>query len=389
MAGIVRVAVKSSLLHWACDRSGREESYFVKRFPKFPFWLDGSIRPTYNQLQQFAAASHAPVGMLFLEEPPIESVPIPDFRTIAGTPPSRPGVNLLETIHLCQQRQDWYRSYLQETHRPQLTYIGSLELSTPVAIAAERISNILGWTVSSRRSAPTWMAALSEGIKKADSAGISVMVNGIVGNNTSRILSPKEFRGFALADDLAPIVFINGADTKGAQMFTLVHELAHLWLGRSGLSDSEAMEVPANAIEDWCNRVAAEILVPLSDINIELRRGNPISDEMRRLSVYFKVSTLVILRRMREVITMSNDHYWDLYRAEEKRLRDIQSEQRDRDGGGGNFYPTETLRVGRSLARALIGSTLGGQTLYRDAFHLLAISKVKTLHALAQHLENA
>src|SRR3972149_7073561 len=101
---MMRVEVKPELLRWARKRSGIDSDVLVHRFPGLDDWESGKARPTLRQLEQFAKATHAPVGYLFLPEPPVERVPIPDFRTIGGERVGRPSPDLLDTIYACQRQ---------------------------------------------------------------------------------------------------------------------------------------------------------------------------------------------------------------------------------------------------------------------------------------------
>jgi Zn-dependent peptidase ImmA (M78 family) len=239
----------------------------------------------------------------------------------------------------------------------------------------------LGFDVEARRECPTWTEALRLFIQQADRAGVLVMVSGVVLNNNRRHLDPEEFRGFALADRLAPLVFVNGADTKAAQMFTLAHELAHLWLGTSALSDASVAQFDVGRREEaWCNQVAAELLAPLSLVQSDLQPGERLDETLSRLARRFKVSTLVILRRLVDAGYLNRATFDEAFRRELQRLRGI-----DRGGaGGGDFYRTTVARVGRRFARALVESTLEGQTLYRDAFRMLGVSRTDTFHQLGR-----
>jgi transcriptional regulator with XRE-family HTH domain len=228
------------MLRWACERAGYEPRDLARRIPQLPAWERGEKQPTLKQLEEFAKATRTPIGFLFLPEPPVEAVPIPDFRTVAGGRIDHPSPDLLDTLYLCQQRQEWYREYTRSMGEGPLAFVGSVRTSDDVARAAAMIRNALGFDLDERRALPTWTEALRRFIAQADAAGVLVMVSGVVGSNNRRKLDPQEFRGFALADDRAPLVFINGADTKAAQMFTLAHELAHVWLGQSALSDAQA-----------------------------------------------------------------------------------------------------------------------------------------------------
>ena len=222
--------------------------------------------PTLKQVEKFAKATYAPVGYLFLAQPPVEAVPIPDFRAPAASRVNRPSPDLLDTIYICQQRQEWYRDFARSEGEDRLHFVGSAELTSSVTEIAARMRAALGFDVEERRRIPTWTDALRRFIDQADLLGVLVMISGVVGSNNRRKLDPNEFRGFALSDDLAPLVFINGADTKAAQMFTLAHELAHIWLGQSALSDVDPGAAPSHRVEIWCNQVAAEFLVPMEDL---------------------------------------------------------------------------------------------------------------------------
>lgn len=387
----MRVDIRPELLRWARERSGADPDQLAQQFPRLADWERGAVQPTLKQIEKFAKAVHAPVGYLFLPEPPpADRIPIPDFRTVGNRHIERPTPDLLETIYFCQQRQEWYHDFARSVGEDPLPFVGSAQLASDVETTATSIRHALNFDLEERRALPTWTEALRRFIEMTDALGVLVMVNGVVGNNNRRKLDPDEFRGFALCEDLAPLVFINGADTKAAQMFTLAHELAHIWLGQSALSDVEPVSEPArggerlpdpsHGVEQWCNRVAAELLVPLATMREEYQRGAELSDELVRLARRFKVSTLVILRRMHDAGGLTRGHLWRAYRDELERLRAIQK------GSGGDFYLTQGARVSKRFARALIVSTLEGQTLHRDAFRLLSFSKLSTFHELGHKL---
>lgn len=375
-----RVAVNPEMLHWACERSGVPADALIRRFPKFEQWETGEVKPTLKQLEKFAKATYTPIGYLFMSEAPVEQIPMPDFRTLRNQQIARPSPNLLEMTYLCQQRQAWYREYQRTMGSEPLPFIGSVSINSPIEAAAASMRELLHFDLEARRAFSTWTDALRDFIQQADVLGVLVMCSGVVLNNNRRKLDPEEFRGFAIADELAPLIFINGADTKAAQMFTLAHELAHLWLGQTGISDSSPVVVPDNDIESWCNQVAAELLVPLAVVREEYRPDNDQDIEANRLARRFKVSTLVILRRLFDAGFLSMADYYQAYEDELVRLRTLPK------GSGGDFYLTLPARVSKRFARALVGSTLEGNTLYRDAFSMLGIKKVETFRELGRSL---
>jgi len=377
----IRVDVAPSMVTWARQRSGRDPKEFEKSFPWLNAWERGDLAPTLKQLENFAHATYTPVGYFFLREPPEEELPVPDFRTMSDTGVSRPSPNLLDTVFLCEQRQEWYRDFARQSQTEALDFIGSVSLRTPIVAAAEAMRTRLGFELANRAGYSTWTDAIRGLIEAAEAIGVLVMVSGIVASNTHRKLNPKEFRGFALVDSLAPLIFVNGADTKAAQIFTLAHELAHLWVGQSAVSKPDLDAETDNPTERWCNQVAAEFLVPLDALPSRLE-GPTLTDDLDRLAKTYKVSTLVILRRLYDAGFFKWERFRRAYVDEMERVIDLA----ERTGTGGNFYNTQPYRVSRRFARAIIANTLEGETLHRDAFRLLGVRKVSTFEEFGEYL---
>jgi len=381
---MTRVAVRPELLRWARERAGiHDAGDLLSRFPKLHEWETGEAQPTLKQLETFAQVLHVPIGYLFLPEPPEEPLPIPDFRTIDGRGVRRASPDLLDMLYACQERQGWYRDFSLTVRMPEAAFVGSANLGDRPEDVAARRAETLGFEVAARAACRTWEEALRLFIAQADKIGVLVMVSGIVLSNTHRILDPEEFRGFALADSRAPLVFINGADTKSGQMFTLAHELAHLWLGASAVSDASAAPLNGYRREEvWCNAVAAELLVPLAALRPVIQPDEPLGEAMQRLARQFKVSTLVILRRLLDAGALDRPTFDRAWARERARLRELASVK----PSGGTFYPTTLSRVSRRFARALVESTLEGQTLYRDAFRMLGVKKTETFNNIGREV---
>jgi Predicted Zn peptidase len=371
------------MLKWACRRAGVSVDALAQRpaLRKLPEWLSGDEQPTFKQLEAFAKATHTPFGFLFLPEPPDEPLPIPDLRTMRGERTERPSANMLDTIYTCQQRQDWYRENAQTMDEEPLTFVGSVQGGADVLETAAQIRAALGLETPLSELAATNAEVLRKLLDRLDALGVLVMVSGYVGTNTRRRLDPNEFRGFALVDPLAPLIFVNGQDSKAVQLFTLIHELAHIWAGQSGVSDVASS--PRHDVERWCNAVAAEVLVPLDEFRRVVRPGT----QPERLAAKYRVSTLVILRRMLDAGFLTREEHDHAYDQELARLNALLARRKNANaGGGGNYYATARYRLGKRFATAVIASAWEGRSTFAEAFRLLGCRNVKTLEALGERL---
>lgn len=366
---MARVAVNPELIRWAIQRADAGE-WIEKRFPMVTKWLKNETRPTLKQLEQFAKATSTPLGYFFLPKPPEIKLPIPHYRTVGDTQAAKPSVNLLETIYMMQRRQAWMREYLMDLGHEPLPFVGSWKLSSHPREVAQNMRNTLGLKNGWASVCRSWTEALQYLMDKIEEIGILVVRNGIVGNNTHRKLDVNEFRGFVLVDEYAPLIFINGADGKAAQMFTVAHELAHIWYGESAAFDLSGLQPSAQQIEQVCNQTAAEFLVPEDEMRAAWRHVQYVNDRFNHLARHFKVSSIVAARRALDLQLITKDEFFDFYRDW---MANEYEKSRD-DDGGGNFYRNQNFRVGRRFAEAVFASVKEGRLLYTEAYRLTGLS---------------
>jgi Zn-dependent peptidase ImmA (M78 family) len=383
----IGVDIAPELFVWAIDRAGWSEQDIERRAPDFHEWVAQTRRPTFREVKKFANDTYTPLGALFLSEPPEESLPLPDMRTMRNKKVARPSANLLDTIYMAQNRQSWYKDYAVDADFSKLSFVGTAKLTTPPENVAQEMREVLKFDMEARSTFRTWSDAFRTLIDRIEDLGVLVMVSGIVGSNSQRKLDPEEFRGFAICDPIAPLIFVNGADTKSAQIFTLIHELANIWLGHSAVSDA-AMIADASADEElWCNEVAAEVLVPMEALLNE-SSGNASPKELDRLAKIFKASTLVVLKRMYDVQLISWDEFENRYNTETKRLKEFIEEQAGKSSGG-NYYYTQRMRLGERFSSAVVQGARTGYLSYRDAYKLLGIKTHSTFEKFANMIEGA
>ncbi|MFT7772317.1 ImmA/IrrE family metallo-endopeptidase [Roseateles sp.] len=334
---------------------------------QFQQWEEGDAQPTFRQAQHVASALHTPFGYLFLPEAPADEPALPDLRTVGGAPAGRPSVNLMETVQHALQRQAWFVEYLQEQGAEPLPFVGRFNTNSSVARVAQDIRDVLG--VDIEQGQRNWEAYYRELIDASERAGVLVMRSGIVGNNTHRKLDVGEFRGFAISHSLAPVVFINSSDAPSARLFTLLHELAHIWLGSSGISNA----APGNTRREEivCNSVAGEFLAP-SAVFAELwaAAAQDLAVRVAELAQRFHVSRFVVIRRALDMGLVDQATYSAFYRAELDAFRAAES-------GGGSFYRNAGAKNSARFAQAVIAEAFSGRLLLRDAGRLLGVQPSK------------
>lgn len=386
----MELTLQPSLLQWARERARLTRNDLAQKMGLVPKRVEeweetGRIKADWAQ--RLADKTHAPYGYLFLPTPPEEKLDIPDFRTLDDKGVKGPSVELIDTLDMAILRQDWYREYLIREGAEPLPFVGSITHTMPVVAAAAHIRATLHLGTELRSSARNWEEAMRTMTAHLEEHEILVMRSGVVGHNSHRPLSVDEFRGFALADEYAPLIFINGVDYLGAQMFTLMHEVVHIFLKASGVSNLKDTYASDHVTERFCNQVAAEALVPTDELRHAWLAYKHTSDPVARTVAYFKVSHTVMLRRLRD-LDLITQQFFNERVAQLKALHAARMKQKKDDKkGGGDFYLTQQSRASKRFTRALMASTLVGDTTYREAFKLLGLRSMDAFTGLARELK--
>jgi Zn-dependent peptidase ImmA (M78 family) len=264
-----------------------------------------------------------------------------------------------------QQRQDWLRDYLNKKDFEALEFVGKFANKGNAREIVADIRKTLGLPENWATNFKTWQNAQDHLVKHIENTGIIIVFNGVVENNTSRPIPVDECRGFVLVDDMAPFMFINNADYKSAQMFMIVHELAHIWIGQSAGFDFRKLQPTNDPIEILCDKVAAEFLVPEDTLN-EIWINNP---SIKYASRFFKVSEIVIARRALDTGKISKKEFYAFY--EEYSKREFAKKESQEDGG--NFYATTKKRLSITFAAHINNAVKSGILLHRDAYKLTSL----------------
>ncbi|MGK9367323.1 ImmA/IrrE family metallo-endopeptidase [Melioribacter sp. Ez-97] len=359
------IKINNDILLWAIERSGLSVDEISQKIPSFLSWLEGKKSPTIKQLKTFARKVYLPFGYLFLEKPPEEKLPIPFFRTNIANKEKIP-INIFDAILIVQQRQAWLSNYLKENDYDRLNFVGKFRNKRfHIEEVVADIRNILNLKESWARELSTWEDAKKYLADKIEESGIIINFSSIVGNNTRRKIKVEDCRGFVLIDEYAPFLFVNSADSKSAQIFTLAHELAHIWLGESAGFDFRNLLPADNPTEILCDKIAAEFLVPEKELKTVLTSEKSIE----KIAKVFKVSRIVVARRLLDLEEIDRNSFLEFYNEYIKRDFD-RSEEKE---GGGDFYKTQRKRLSTRFLSYVNQAVTTNKLLLREAYQLTGL----------------
>lgn len=373
--------INIKILPWARRRSGINVSVFAQKCgvtkSHLLEWESGKKALTFKQAMTYAKKAHVPFGYLFLTTPPEENLPLPDFRTMNTHGVQNPSAELLDIVKLMIQRKEWFKEYLGLQLSEPNPIIGKFKANDGVMEIVSDMRNKLGLDKEPIRG--NWEVYYRSLVSRIEKAGILVMRESYLGHYT-RPLRVEEFRGFAIFDEYAPIIFVNNSDAPGARLFTLIHELCHIWIGQSGISDANLQSERQEEI--LSNAVAAEFLTPDLEFNTKWTLDlDDWRDNLAVLASHFHVSTWVIARRALTLGFINQVDYRSYIESEEAAYA-----RRNSSGSGPTYYQVRKAQISQTFAKAVVSQAISGELLFTDAGQLLGNMKPQGIIKFAKEL---
>ncbi len=344
---------------------------------KLSEWESGSSYPTIKQAQALAKLYKRPFSLFFLPDVPKDFQPLKDFRLNGSKEISTATIFIIREI---QQKQAWISDLKKEQQEEKLKFVGKFNINSDFK---EVSSNILS-TLSIDPTNYQTDNPIKEWIRKAESIGIYISRASYI--HSRMTLDSDEIQGFAISDEYAPFIFINSEDWSAPQLFTLVHELAHIWIAETGISSyidlDEISKNKYDPIEVFCNNIAANALMPNDVVkNIDNQIYNHF-DEVFKIAKSFGVSTFTFLYRAYNLGIIKIDKYNDLkkiatYKFNEfvdtEELKRKKLKESSNNSGGPNYYLIQLNRNSRQFTHIVLNAYRGGIIEPTEASGLLNI----------------
>lgn len=366
------VGVQPNVLSWARRTVGLDVVEVAQRLKRPPAeveaWEGGTASPTYPQLEKLAYQVYKrPLAVFFLPEPPEETPPRKEFRTL----PDADMRSLQRDTYLHIRRAHAYQLALRELfdgQNPadrQIWKTVSLSSSKDIATQARAIREYLGITLETQIAWRTDEQALKAWRKCIEDCGVFVF---------KAAFKQKDISGFCLIDSALPLVYLNNGTTKTRQTFSLLHELAHILFSVNGLSkfDStyiERLPTPERETERFCNAVAAEVLIPESDFADQVKRfplnaEHATEEQFSALAGRYGVSREAVLRRLLDRGRVGRVFY-------EQRAKFWAAQKKDATGG--SWYSNQGAYISSRFAQEVISRHYRDQISLEHAADLLGI----------------
>ncbi len=360
------VKIGSERLQWAITSSGADEIEFMNKFSFLKTDDTNDYTVKLTQLIKISSELHIPLAYFLSEEIPEEEVDLIKFRTINNDKNYRPSVNLSETIKDMEEKQEFMSLSRKNDDYEPLQFIKSITIKSDVIGSADKIRSVLELSPEWNKEADNPFKYLKE---KLNDAGILVMQNGVVKNNTRRKLNIEEFRGFVIMDEYAPLIFINSQDSTNGKLFTLIHEMVHVFLGQDDLNNSgSSNDIGFKKNERYCNKVTAELLISYGLRDDILKWTSNSKDLIYSVSKLFKGSEHFAAFRLKELNIISRKQYEDLIIEISKNKEEYKKIQKKESGG--DFYKNILSEPDNSFIQLVDLKAKNGEILYREAYRL-------------------